>query len=136
MLVLCKFQEYFLYLTGTQQADEGLLVCYRHLAKVVQSFVQATLKPKGNMILKFHYREDAAQWAEQVLKPMFAEVHYHKSSSRRPEPRESFWVCKGFKGAAATEDAAEREELETTEKHKSNTTETSQARPVREAGMT
>lgn len=61
-------------------------------------FAAHHLRPKGDLVVKFYYDERAVDWAEKHLKPRFAAVHRHISSSRRPEPRESFFVCKGFKG--------------------------------------
>lgn len=80
-------------------------------------FAKANLNTGRDLVIKFYNNQDERDWGEAVLAPNFREYHRHNSTSRRPEPRESFHVCKGFrKGvlhrSSGEEDSSEEEKEE------------------------
>lgn len=57
--------------------------------------------------MKYYHDEDALEFEEQVLKSYFVGVHRSRSSSRRPEPSETFFVCKSYLGPDGDKDRIE-----------------------------
>ncbi|KAK4699321.1 hypothetical protein P7C70_g6942, partial [Phenoliferia sp. Uapishka_3] len=69
------------------------------------------LKPKEttSLIMKF-LQSDLTPTFSETLKSYFTSVRWEKPSSSRPESREGYWVCSGFKGKGTTSRPSPMEE--------------------------